>query len=97
MGLNYLDNIAMQIRERVSASDLPDEDVRGLFRMYAVLLLAKGTAVTTEDVHNAWAAWMSEKDPAHEAIVPFSRLPKCVALDDLPYAEAIRITAEVMR
>ncbi|MFC7375578.1 hypothetical protein ACFQS2_00365 [Brachybacterium sp. GCM10030267] len=96
MDLNYLDNIALQIRARVPASNLPDDDVRGLFRIYAVLLLAKGVAVAPEDVHNAWAAWMIEKDSTHEAIVPFSALPRDVALEDTLYAEAIRIAAEMM-
>lgn len=97
MGLNYLDVLGTQIRSRVPKSDLPDEDTRGLFRIYAVLLLAKGTLVTSEDVHNAWAAWMSETDPAHEAIVPFSELETSVTEDDLPYAEAIRSTAEALQ
>lgn len=92
--MNYLDEIGAKIRSRVSISDLPDENTHGLFRIYAVLLLAKGTSVTSEDVHNAWAAWMSEVDPSHDAIIPFSELPPCAAADDLPYAEAIRLTAE---
>lgn len=94
--MNYLDTIGAQIRSRVPSSDLPDEDTRGLFRVYAVLLLAKGTLVTPEDVHNAWAAWMCDRDPSHEAIVPFSDLAPHVASDDLPYAEAIRLTAEAI-
>lgn len=94
MDMNYLDVLGAQIRSRVPKSDLPDEDTRGLFRIYAVLLLAKGPQVTPEDVHNAWAAWMSETNPSHEAIVPFSELPPALAEDDLPYADAIRLTAE---
>ena len=97
MDLNYLDTLGAQIRSRVPKPDLPDEDTRGLFRIYAVLMLAKGTLVTPEDVHNAWAAWMSETDPSHEAIVPFSELESSVAEDDLPYAEAIRSTAEAIQ
>lgn len=94
--MNYLDTIGAQIRSRIPISDLPDEDTHGLFRVYAVLLLAKGTSVTPEDVHNAWAAWMCERDPTHEAIVPYSDLAPSVAADDLPYAEAIRHTAETI-
>lgn len=97
MDLNYLDVLGAEIRSRVPESDLPDEDARGLFRIYAVLMLAKGSLVTPEDVHNAWAAWISEIDPSHEAIVPFSELEPSVAEDDWPYAEAIRITAEALQ
>lgn len=97
MDLNYLDVLGAQIRSRVPESDLPGVDTRGLFRIYAVLMLAKGSLVTPEDVHNAWAAWISETDPSHEAIVPFSELDPSVAEDDLPYAEAIRFTAEALQ
>ncbi|MCW2973029.1 MAG: hypothetical protein JWN72_1302, partial [Thermoleophilia bacterium] len=37
---NYLDEIARQIRGAVSSKKLPPEDTHGLFRNYAVLLLA---------------------------------------------------------
>lgn len=97
MDLNYLDRIGAEIRSRVPKSDLPDEDTRGLFRIYAVLMLAKGALVTPEDAHNAWAAWMSESNPSHEAIVPFSELEPPIAADDLPYAEAIRAAAEALQ
>lgn len=94
MDLTYLDGLGARIRALVPKADLPDENTRGLFRIYAVLMLAKGTAVTTEDVHNAWAAWMAGIDPDHEALVPFQDLGADVASDDEPYAQAIRAVAK---
>lgn len=94
VGLNYLDELAMQIRLRVTKSNLPDEEVTGLFRIYAVLLLAKGKDVTAEDVHNAWVAWMSGRNAEHESLRPFAELPADVAADDEPYLTAIRYVAE---
>ena len=94
MGLIYLDELGARIRAQVPKADLPDENTRGLFRIYAVLLLAKGAAVTSEDVHNAWAAWMAGLDAHHEALVPFHELDAEVASDDEPFAEAIRTVAK---
>ena len=77
-------------------TDQPEEDTRALFRIYAVLLLAKGADVTAADVHNAWSAWMLQTDPTHDAIVPYATLARDVADGDLPYVEAIRAVAEGM-
>lgn len=93
VGLNYLDDLSARIRAHVPDADLPEEDTHDLFRIYAVLLLAKGEDVTTEDVHNAWAAWMARLNPTHEALVPYSELELVIAKDDEPYAKAIRLAA----
>ena len=90
MGKTYLDSIARQIRELVPRSELPDEDTHGLFRVYAVLALAKGELVEAADVHNAWVAWMLGVDPEHGALIPFNELDAATAADDLVYVEAIR-------
>jgi len=91
MDLGYLDSVAHQIRDRVPASDIPDENnTDGLFRIYAVLLLAKGSLVSREDVHNAWVAWMLDVNPTHESLIPFSELDPHTADDDEPYVAAIR-------
>jgi hypothetical protein len=89
MELNYLQRIAEDIQRHVSKDEMPDENTRGLFRIYAVLLLAKGEAVTTTDVHNAWVAWMCSIDPEHESIVPSEDLADAVVESDQPYVDAI--------
>jgi hypothetical protein len=94
--VNYLDQIARHIRSEVSATNLPEADTHALFRIYAVLLLAKGAEVTTADVHNAWSAWMSERDPLHESLVPFDELPAEAVEQDKPYVEAVRSVARAM-
>ena len=91
--MNYLDDIASRIRAAVSPSDLPDDDTRDLFRLYALLMLAKGTGVDAADVHNAWVAWMAGREPTHQALLPFDALPAEVAAQDAPYVEAIRLVA----
>ena len=95
--MNYLDDLGDKIRAQVPQSDLPEENTKDLFRIYAVLLLAKGSAVTAEDVHNAWAAWMSTTDPGHDAIVPFAELSSDVAADDVPYVDAIHAIAQAAK
>jgi hypothetical protein len=89
----YVDEIGRRIKAVVATDDLPDGDSDLLFRIYAVLLLAKGSDVTSEDVHNAWVAWMTGKDKDHEALVRFSDLPADTRAEDTPFAKAIRTVA----
>ncbi|MFC6158913.1 DUF7701 domain-containing protein [Kribbella jiaozuonensis] len=91
--MNYIDRLAEGIRSKIPSKRLPDEDASDLFRMYAVLLLAKGVSVTASDVHNAWVAWMLETDDSHESLVPYEDLAPSVAAQDEPYVEAIKATA----
>ena len=92
--MSYLDDVAQRIRGAVSANALPDEDTTSLFRMYAVLLLAKGKDVTREDVHNAWVAWMLSRGEHHESMVPFTDLPPGTQAEDSPFVVAIHTVAE---
>ena len=91
--MTYLDSLAGAIRKAVPAEALPDEDASDLFLLYAVLLLAKGEAVTREDVHNAWVAWMESKGEKHESMVPFAELPLETKGEDSPFVLAIRTVA----
>jgi len=93
--VTYLDDIADAIRARVPDDMVPSEDTDALFRIYAVLALAKGPAVQPADVHDAWAAWMRDRDPAHASIKPFAELDPDTRRMDEPFAEAIRaVSAE---
>jgi hypothetical protein len=88
--MTYLDRAAAEIRRHVAEELLPDGDLQLLFRLYAVLLLAKGAEVTTADVHNAWAAWMQQSDVDHQSLQPFKDLDPEMQAADEPFAEAIR-------
>jgi hypothetical protein len=88
--LSYLTEIADAIRFEVNPDLLPAGDTASLFRIYAVLALAKGDRVTAEDVHNAWAAWMTESDPDHPSIKPFNELSADAKRQDEPFVDAIR-------
>jgi hypothetical protein len=91
--LNYVDELADAIRRVVPPRVLPDGDTSALFRIYAVLALAKGEGVVLEDVHNAWAAWMSAQTPDHRSLRPLAELPADVQRADQPYLDAIRAVA----
>lgn len=91
--MTYLDALAEEICRAVPAYALPDEDTLSLFRIYAVLLLAKGQEVTREDVHNAWVAWMLERGEMHESMVPFADLSPETQAEDSPYMFAVRTVA----
>lgn len=91
--MSYLDPLADLIRAALPSDAEPPADSDDLFRLYAVLLLAKGEEVTDEDVHNAWSAWMQAHDDTHEALVPFADLDSETRAFDSPYATAIRSAA----
>lgn len=92
--MSYLDELATEIERQVPADVLPDGDTRSLFRLYALLALAKGRSVGAADVHNAWAAWMQERDPHHRSLKPFDELDAETQASDEPFVEAIRAVAE---
>jgi hypothetical protein len=92
--MTYLDTIADAIRAEVPERVIPDGDTGLLFRLYAVLALAKGADVSVADVHNAWAAWMTTIEPAHESIKPYDSLEGDVKREDRPFVDAIRRVAE---
>lgn len=84
---SYIDQIA----ERIATEAGGDLSLywAPLFRMYAVLALTKGVAVTARDVHDAWSAWCAGVDPEHRSLKPFDQLaPEVQALDE-PYVQAI--------
>lgn len=87
--MNYLDKIAAEIQRTADPQAAPPDDDLPLYRQYAVLLLAKGTAVTLEDVHNAWAAWASDHDPESRRLIPFKELSLSVQHKDQAYVDAI--------
>ncbi|HEY1345702.1 MAG TPA: hypothetical protein VGF54_11985 [Streptosporangiaceae bacterium] len=92
--MTYLDKLAAEIQRSISPDLLPQGNTRLLFRLYAVLALAKGRAVSAADVHNVWAAWVLEQDPAHPSVKPFEQLDVETQASDEPFAQAIRRVAE---
>lgn len=95
--MNYLDKLAAEIQRTAEPESHPPDEDLPLYRLYAVLLLAKGTDITDEDVHNAWAAWASERDPDHHNILPFKELSLRTQRKDDQYVEAIRAVAERLK
>ena len=91
--MSYVDELAAAIRDALLPELIPSGDTSMLFRIYAVLALAKGEDVVLEDVHDAWAAWMSGHDPDHRSLLPFAELPAEIQFADQPYLVAIRLVA----
>ncbi|GAB7188904.1 hypothetical protein ATKI12_9018 [Kitasatospora sp. Ki12] len=91
--MSHLDPIAELIRDCLPTEARPPAGSDDLFRIYAVLLQAKGEAVTDEDVHNAWTAWTQATDDTHRALVPFAELDAPTRALDAPYTRAIRTAA----
>ena len=96
--VSYIDDIAQDIYTYAEGdwvypiSERSDAD---LYRIYAVLCLAKGQQTTARDVHNAWSAWTSSASPSHRSLIPFECLSTTVQALDMPYVQAIhRVAAE---
>jgi hypothetical protein len=76
-------------------AELHDDDQDpALLRLYALLLLTRGTRVTSRDVHDAWALWRLATRPDHPGIVPFDQLSIEVKRLDVPFRDAIRRAAD---
>lgn len=95
--MNYLDLIAAEIQRTADPESTPPDEDLSLYRLYAVLLLAKGREVTLEDVHNAWAAWASDHEPDSRHLIPFKELSLSIQRKDQTYVDAIHEVAERMR
>jgi len=91
--MTYIDEIADAIADRVPADATPETDTALLFRLYALLALLRGADVRCEDVHDAWAVWMSGQDPNHPSLRPFAEIPPDKQAADEPFAQAIRDVA----
>ncbi len=91
----YIERIALEVYHASGEEDScwPYGE-EALWLGYAVLVLAKGTVTTSEDVHDAWSAWAAIRhDGKHRSLVPFEELtPEIQAYDDL-YRDAIRSVA----
>lgn len=95
--MNYVVDVAQRIKREVRPELIPEGDADSLFLLYAVLALAVGEKVRARDVHDAWAAWMSQQDPAHQSIKPFEELDEETQAQDEPFAEAIRRVSTLLR
>jgi len=90
----YLDDTAAEIRKFIPNDRMPSGNSEHLLLLYAVLLRAKGTAVTPSDIHDAWSVWMVQRDQEHPALAAYQDLPPEVQAGDRVFVEAIRNAAE---
>lgn len=95
--MNYLDKIAAEIQRTVDPDSTPPDEDLPLYRLYAVLLLAKGQEVTAEDVHNAWVVWASDHEPESRQLLPFRELSLSVQRKDDQFVDAIHQVAALLR
>jgi hypothetical protein len=91
----YLVDDAILIRSLLSEETSPPELSDSLFLYYALLMRAKGSAVTPSDVHDAWTAWIYLTKGRHQALVPYGDLDSDTRDKDLPYMKAIHRAAEI--
>lgn len=95
MALNYVEEVALRIRNALGAEFRPNANATELYLLYALLALAKGEETTLRDVHDAWSVWMIRQDPDHPAIRPFEELDQKTKEEDKPYLQAIQRALQV--
>lgn len=91
--MNYIQQDAELIRSLMAPGVGIPDGAETLFLLYAVLMRSKGTAVTSADVHDAWAAWETMREPTHPSIHPYSDLDETIQREDAPFVRAIRLAA----
>lgn len=84
----YLDPYAKRIGDLCGMS-MQNEGEAKLLRLYALIGVCCEGSVGRSDVHDAWAVWRHETDPAHRSLVPFEHLGEEVQGLDQPYVDAI--------
>ena len=52
----YLNELVAEIQAEIDPALVPRGDTASLWRIYAVLVLAKGADIQAADVHDAWTA-----------------------------------------
>lgn len=90
--MTYIRGLADRIRDSVE-DDLVPDDGDSLFLLYALLAQTKGTAVSNEDVHDAWVTWCELRGRSHPSAVPYNELSAETQAEDAPFAIAIRAVA----
>ena len=91
--MNYLDELANEIERELQPDLIPSGETASLFRLYALLALVKGAEVSAKDVHDAWSVWMTDREPGHPSLRPFSDLDAETRKADEPFVAAIRAVA----
>lgn len=89
--VTYIDKIAERIAAKASPDCVPDDML--LYRIYALLALTRGTAVTKRDVHDAWCVWKLQHVKEHKSLKPYAKLTQEVQDMDEPYRKAIEDVA----
>jgi len=91
--VTYIDDLASRVEDAIPPDLRPRDDAQRLYRLYALLALVKGAHVTAEDVHDAWAVWITERNSGHPSLVPFVELDQDIQESDQPFVDSIRQVA----
>ena len=93
----YIDNIVLRVQTDLNIKD------QKLAQFYALLILVKGSNITLEDVHDAWAMNMNFKPTTnycygheHLSIVPFDKLSKETQNKDASFVAKLNKIAKFM-
>ena len=87
----YIDEVIEKVQQETGLKS------KETLKMYALLVLVKGTEITLSDVHDGWSMMMNFKEAnpphcyghEHKSIVPFDQLSVETQERDRKYMEAL--------
>lgn len=87
----YIDEVIERVKQETGIKS------KETLKMYALLVLVKGTDITLSDVHDGWSMVMNFKEAnppycyghEHKSIVPFDQLSADTQERDRKYVEAL--------
>jgi hypothetical protein len=88
-----MERLAAEIEAEVDPALIPRGDITWLWRIYAVLIRAKGIHLQASDVHDVWTAWAFSERPGWGALLPIEELDPSAQAKDEPYVAALRRVA----
>lgn len=88
--MTYVEELVADLEVRLPWGQVEAEERRIISCFYALLVLSKGTAITAEDVHDAWATAMTARRAAHRSLVPYRDLDDRSRSKDEPFAKVLR-------
>ena len=92
--MTYLDELAAEIKRQVPSDLLPGENTGTLFRIHAVLALAKGIWRSNCGRRAQRMGGVGhQQDRGHRSIKPFEELDEDAQASDEPFVKAIRAVA----
>ena len=92
----YIEQARAALLDALGDTEREWDAERPLLDLYTLLVLTRGTACTSQDIHDAWAVARQHTRPEHPDLVPFEALTPQVQGYDVKYRDAVRAAAAAL-